>query len=610
MAFRFYFDNILQSPEDLNWQDTKLGLKRFTDFNALFFEYMTSLEFTGAAYDYILTQEQNSGDCDKIELRVDYACNDVNPLYETLFEGIIHLSEVDIDEYNCKASCEAEDNTLSALLVALKDKKVNLLSTLSRGGTTIALCPITTASMVNPLNNAQFSTRNMYKVIDVIRFLMRYISDNTMSVISDFFDNTIQTFEERTITFTNPSQLTTTPPTNIVLRITTPFNQLLETQAAKGGTAAITLNRLLFALKPTLVSPITNNYYLNEWQAPNYVASNGTNQLIIRYNAPFSVGVVSGASASTALVQAAVPGGKNLCIGTGAMLRGIPVGNGSLPDMSFDDVWQELNKLYNLGFSLKSINGIPTMRIEQIDFFFASGGLVSITEVPGLKRSRSQRFAKDSIKVGDVGEEQGQTSAINRKETWYAAGNCSFNNTEDCKSNWVVDHERLTNQRLTTNNKNDEVIFVLEMDAIGGYPTALASKRYAERSMNNDAGVSNNGNMTNAGVCNFWKVRNWLFSCVGNMENPSFAFNYSFPNNPTIAPTKKTFVNTSIPKFINSYKFSFPLTFSQFKSIKDNETNFVNFTPTLFPQDGHDGWIEELEYSLKTSVTEFNLLTQ
>lgn len=94
------------------------------------------------------------------------------------------------------------------------------------------------------------------------------------------------------------------------------------------------------------------------------------------------------------------------------------------------------------------------------------------------------------------------------------------------------------------------------------------------------------------------------------MTNPSVALPIS-PFSPTNMNTNyKRIVNNSVPKFINGYRFNFPLKLSDFDVIKSNESNFVNFTPTTSPQDGHLGWVEELEYELQSGMTEFNLLTQ
>lgn len=578
--WRFYLDGTLQATEELNWEGITFGIKRYEEFNALFFEYTSGLEFSGASYTY-LKGVIDSGSCDRVHLRVQYRCNDVSGSFLDVFDGFIYLSDAELDLFNCQLSCEAEDNSFSGRLIALKDKKIPLDSTKSEDGTTITACPTTTISVQHPTTGGGVP-RIGYKVFDVFQFLMRYITNNQSTITSSLF-STVAQREQQVITFTDTTQLTGSG--NIVITLVNPFNQTLTVTSPKQGTVLGTLRRILYDLHNTALSNPQQEYYANSWIRPNDCSTNGTNTIVINWNQSFEIVSVSGAPTSFATSQAETIGASNLCLFSGLNLRGVTTGG--VPSISFMEIWEEINKIFNMGFTLTNNGGVADMSIELIENIFnTSTNTIELLDIPEMKRKRSVRFAKDTINVGDGGKKQGFLSAINKQDTWAAVSvSCKGDNTQDCKNEWIVDHDRIFFQRTTTEDDYDEEIFLLETNG-------STTKFYNERAYTNTSGANIIAFIYNATLCNFYKVKNWLFSSASDMQNGGM-----------------TIVKETIPSLRDEYSFKSPIGIDEFIAFKNNPENYFKFSPTLNLQDGNIGWIEEAEFGAKTSETEFKLLT-
>lgn len=577
----FYLDGTQYDTEDLRWENITFAVKRFDDFNALFFEFAGGLEFTGTAYDYLAGLIQ-SNTCDKVHFRVMYRCDDVAGNFEKVHEGYIYLAEADVDLFYCVISCDSEDNSYSERIISLKDVEVPLDSTASENGTTITACPQTTISVIHPTTGIGVS-RVGYKVFDVFQFLMRYITNNQSSITSSLF-STAATREQKIITFTNTAQLSTGTG-NITINFVNPFNVSYSVTAAIQGSVISTLRFLLYAIHNTLLSDPQQEYYANDWYYANNVETNGTDNLTITWNMPFEITSISGAVATVTDVTDAEFGLENLWLTSGLFMRG--QSTGAVPSISFSKLWEELNKIGNLGFNLSNVSGVATMTIEQIETIFGSTTqALEVYDVPMMKKTRSFRFAKDTIKVGDGGKKQGFLSGINRAESWFAtAGSCKNTNSQDCKNEWIVDHDRLFFQRTAgTVDTYDDEIFLLETDG-------SQSVGYTERAYTNTTGGNIDAQIYNVMLCNYWKVKNWLFSSAGNMSNGS-----------------KTIINNTVPRIRDEYTFKSPVPIEDFLTFKNNPGNFIKFSPTELPQDGGIGWIEELGFTVKSSETEFKLL--
>lgn len=588
--YRFYIDGNLQNSEELKWEDVSLGMKRYEDFNALFFEYATGLEFSGATYEY-MKGLVDANLCDEVTIRVLYRCNDISGQFTTLFEGTIFLSEAEWDLYNCKVMCEAEDESYSSRLIALKDKEIPLDGTVSQNGTTITPPTVRSVTVFHPTTSIG-TTRNMYKVIDVFTYLMQYITNGNSAVNSNLF-STAALRQVRVITFTTPAQIATGTG-NLVIRYICTFGYDTTVTVPIQATALNTLRRIAYALHPNYTGDAQADYYTNSWkQYPNSVTHNGVDAFTCTTNYTFRIVSITGASFTQVQTQAATVGAENLMMCSGVQMRGTLAG--SVPSISFLDLWREMDKIFNLGFTLINVNGVATMQIEQISEFFSSGSSsISLLDVPNVKRKRSLRFSYDSVKVGDGGKKQGKLSELNDKAVWTAqSGTCASSQSRDCKSEWVMDHDRVFQQRTTTSDQQDDDIFLLECY----FSVTYKSLSYAETQYTNTAGASQGCNAYNAQLSNYYKVINSLFSSVGDMTGARFG------------PALLTIENDTVPRFVAEYELTSPMTLTSFLTIKNDASNFLTFSPTQLPQDGGIGYIDSVEHKMKNSETSLTLIS-
>ena len=191
--FKFYL-NGTEVEEPMNWMDSKFEYRRDPDLPGLITTFVADVEFYGSGYDLIKQQFENGSGCGEVLVKIEELCtNGINR------EGIIFLSEIDLDLYRCVAKCNIEDNTIYGKLSRLKDVKIQVNCGKTVNGQVLA--PIQSYPMpfrdinyslglrYDQTPNQPRSMYRMYRSIDVLQHYLNYITDNDATIVSNFFSN-------------------------------------------------------------------------------------------------------------------------------------------------------------------------------------------------------------------------------------------------------------------------------------------------------------------------------------------------------------------------------------------------------------------------------------
>jgi hypothetical protein len=114
------------------------------------------------------------------------------------------------------------------------------------------------------------------------------------------------------------------------------------------------------------------------------------------------------------------------------------------PYISFQQLYEDINKLYNVSFSMETVNGVPTMRIEPRSYYTASTAVSFLQHANGVKQSCVRESYYQLMKFGDSGE--ADNSAFYRpitfrgwtKEEYHLGGQCNTKEILDLQLKTVI----------------------------------------------------------------------------------------------------------------------------------------------------------------------------
>lgn len=184
-TWRVYLDGVL-----LN--DIPLGLNEFNrEFvrdNELFGIYSISsfdLTFLGDGYCILKDFQDNVSSCSK-EVLIQRYCSNV---WTTIFEGIIEVGSVEINEELSQALVEIQDNSPLALISRNADVTIDLESDKDIFGGAITPCNFVTNALGTPTNNSAY-TADGVRWDDALRLLLEAITGVTVNVSSTYMQTT------------------------------------------------------------------------------------------------------------------------------------------------------------------------------------------------------------------------------------------------------------------------------------------------------------------------------------------------------------------------------------------------------------------------------------
>jgi hypothetical protein len=234
------------------------------------------------------------------------------------------------------------------------------------------------------------------------------------------------------------------------------------------------------------------------------------------------------------------------------------------PYLSFEELFTDINKLYNISFSMEVVNGIPTMRIEPKAYFRSIAQTLAVADAldvqqEALRESYYQlmKFG-DSEKVDEEGFYPPATFAAWQREEYHLGGQCNTKAVLDLQLKTLIINTNAIQSQLPSSTQNivsppseeyDEDIFLVIFD--GNNQTVLnvnpldANKRYYNARLQNDE------------VANRWgdgvPFPIFLFLGAGNNGSQGYALGNVTANDITCISISQW---VSVAKF-NSFSFPF-----------------------------------------------------
>lgn len=168
--------------------------------------------------------------------------------------------------------------------------------------------------------------------------------------------------------------------------------------------------------------------------------------------------------------------GRFMTITTGNQIRLGPVDATLFPFISFQKLFEEVNKKVRIAFSIEtSASGQKVMRIEPESYFYQTGISVTLNNVKGIIKSVDASELYSRLKIGStetIEYEAGKTDFPTdiqfvgfKDESYTVTGKCNVDNTLDLVSDWIID-SNVIQSVLDGNTGYDEDIFFVMVDYI------------------------------------------------------------------------------------------------------------------------------------------------
>lgn len=181
--------------------------------------------------------------------------------------------------------------------------------------------------------------------------------------------------------------------------------------------------------------------------------------------------------------------GQFMTITTGEQIR---VGHGgnstNFPFISFQKLFDEVNKKINIGFSIKDVGGVKKMRIEPKSYFFNETSSVTLNNVKGIVKSVNTAELYSKLVIGssqtlpyELDPASGCAACFPtditfvgfKEETFTLTGKCNIDTELNLVSDWIIDSNII--QKIFVGGEtdyDDDIIFVMA-DYISATPVAI-----------------------------------------------------------------------------------------------------------------------------------------
>ena len=595
-GFTVILDGQTLTNEPMGLQDAAISIQRNEDFPGLFTTMVSDLEFWGDGYDILYSFYSNNDLCVRIDCRIIEDCD--NGLD---FDGIIYLNDVEFNSYKCIATCSVEDNTAQGRILRLKDALVpiNSVNQSTINGGSLANC---TSHQFN--TNGVYGNRFAFNVFDLLQYVLRYITDNDVTLVSDFL--TSQNYRPQKLrvkcTFnTNgfPIQATWNDPYgNLIVRtLGGPALLSVVDDATYAQAVATMLNQQVFtdsggnsyqdivfpyaARTDFEIDPITGNV---EHFVDIYFYHK-TSISIICLGGPSTVTLVSSVDATY--------GAKNLYATNVSMIEPAV----SMPSISLSNLFLGLHAFYNLSMSFFRVGGNLYLRVENQPYYFSNSESVSLSSVKDVMLKTENPLAFSSINYSNPTL---SNTSVFYQDAGYVSNECSENEAgvsnyfliPNDSYNGIVTNPKPAgglSKGFVSTQENKWLLFEEDTDSLTTPKTIL--------------------NMVQTGTISSIYQQNALitdpiaFTYAGSCIHPFIARNFLFRAPSGLRYAGYLLVNNLPIKIAKSLSFEYPLSRAEFNQVNSNPTKYIVVNGTR-------GWIMSVEHNLKTGMTTFELLTE
>lgn len=410
--YRFYLDGNLLADEPAGWKELTTAIRSYDELRGVLITQDVTLSFIGDGYTYLKGIFDSDQVCVLSTISIEYNCN--NAGYEEVFRGTVFITSLSFENEVVKS--KLEDDSFFARINNNKNIKAYLTVPLSKSGTVIPALSTFQLEMFDPCGcSAVPDLRGFYTIFSAMRYLVRFMSDGTMDLVSDAFG----------------------------------FGGIWGGHGIQTG----------WALRDPTETDLA-----------------------------------------------------------------------TVPYISFQEIFTQVNKKYNIGMSIEMIGGIPTMRIEPYDYFFTNSSSVVLPNPSGVKISTDISKLYARVKVGSDKVEpfqdctQGNPASFPentdfvgpKEEEFPLVTQCNTDTVLDLVSSWVISSNVIQHILTDDPSYDKDIIFI---EATEGSPYVAVQT-----------------DVFNDGGC--------FYNYFYNNDNTLQRWNSALPNNVTaiLGSTNNTFV--------------------------------------------------------------------
>lgn len=587
--WRVYLDGVL-----LN--DIPSGLNKFTrEFvrdNELFGIYSVSsfdLTFSGDGYCILKDFQDNVDSCEKT-IRVDKYCKG----WSTIFNGVINVGSVEIDEENSVATCEIEDNSPLALISRNAEVTIDLESTFDIFGNAVTPCTFGTYALGTPTNNSAY-TADGVTWEDAIRMLLESITGVNVNVSSTYLD-LVPLPTIYTLTYTgNLADITST---TIVFKNFQGVTQTIVANFQSGTAHLAEVGKRLLSSSQFLATNqgLSNTMELNDDYRNFYLTSeDGTAKSVTAYcNLPIEIisatadSIGAPITISVVKTQEFVDGGNSPVFFNYRSIK-----NQASPYLfvtSFKEMMETLHKEYNVLFlaTYNALGGIDFV-IEDYQYFANAGITYTFDNAKNLKSSYDEEQASKSISVGD----SSNTTLANKSYT-FTTEFCGLGGDFEAGNSFILGSVQIWKDLAATfEDGKESVIYMIDKSG------EMASVQWTND--NYIITTKYNGFVYNLYLTNWHKVYRHLNKFKNNVIGIAPYFDFD-----TIDYSVNV-TNTAENRLFRLYEFNETMTNDQFNGLSDNiidKARFKRTSQTTY----RTGLIKSVSYDYETGKAEIIIL--
>ena len=184
---QFLLDDV-QYDAPKGWEEIETSIKRDFQYNSVLANQDTEVDFSGEAYNYLYTKLRTEGFCTRVKFEIRISNDGLT--FRTLLRGNLFVSDIQFNERTCIATCKIEDNSYYAMINNNKSLATALDSGLSKNGVAISTPPIYAVDFLDILTLGVARNVNCYRVYDVFKYLIEFMSDGRLQFTSDYLETT------------------------------------------------------------------------------------------------------------------------------------------------------------------------------------------------------------------------------------------------------------------------------------------------------------------------------------------------------------------------------------------------------------------------------------
>jgi len=185
------------------------------------------------------------------------------------------------------------------------------------------------------------------------------------------------------------------------------------------------------------------------------------------------------------------------------------------PYLSFEELFSEMNKLFNLSMRIDYTGALPDLIIDLTDNLYIDTPLQTFTELKDLLITFEKGRFYSRIDIGskvtqDYGGGTFTMPNANflgfKEETYYLTGQCNIDRTLDLVNKFILDSNIIEDILVNQNDSYDETVVIIDSD----YPVTSQAHRY-------DNIISGATFVYNLNLSNFEKSVNYLGAIPNDM---------------------------------------------------------------------------------------------